>query len=488
MPQFHIVKIQTGLEPEIVCDDCEPIVFHNGASAAIWAESMTSTTGIKHQPRPIKTNEDWRAREMGRFEAGTYRHLPWELEPWAIRDSTKDHFAHVGVKDPGKLAYTADETKGEADTQTQIKPGRYLQAFFSDVLNSEQVTQWATIYASLHGGSALKIARTADEIEQVYREGPNSCMSHRGSNYDSGIHPVRVYAGPDLAVAYCCNEQGEICSRAVIWPEKKIYSRIYGDHYRLDHLLREEGYSSGSLNGARLTLVLEENRIVCPYIDSCSSAEIDGKFLVLGNGDHNVKSTDGYTEPEDSSHCQRCDENCNDEDLAFISDVMEYWCDDCARNSAYECAYTGNYYARRCSVVELQDGTIWSEETFERRGATCRDCTERFSAGEVNRHYRCDACQETYDKENEEENEEETEIAGRDEHEDQTELPLAGPPGCVYRIRVETLGRYWCFDGLSTTITDDLAKAERALSEARTLNPSITYTLETLTPEARLVA
>ena len=124
MPQFTIVRIVAGQEPEPHKDgNGKPCVFENGADAACMALNLTTATGIKHQPRPIRANNgDWKVRETTRFDLDSYELPPWHAEPWAKCDATAEHFAHVSVKDRCKLAYTEN-----ADRKTRIESDWDLQ-------------------------------------------------------------------------------------------------------------------------------------------------------------------------------------------------------------------------------------------------------------------------------------------------------------------------------------------------------------------------
>lgn len=91
----------------------------------------------------------------------------------------------------------------------------------------------------------FKYAKTQEEIIRVYRFGPHSCMKGRVS--------VAAYAKGDLAVAYLTHiKSGRIVARAVVWPKKGLYWRMYGDSKRLQHSLAYRGYRHGRLKGARI--------------------------------------------------------------------------------------------------------------------------------------------------------------------------------------------------------------------------------------------
>jgi hypothetical protein len=437
MPQFHIVKIVPGREPEICLqEDGQPFVFEDGRRAALNAEAWSLLSDIKHQPRPIKPNGDWRTREQSRLDGGTYKPLPWANETWFKRESTKDHFAHVGVKDESKLAYTETEAKGAADVQTQIKPGRYLRAYYSDTLNDDAITHWATTYAAMYGGAELSFAKTADEIEHVYLNGPDSCMSHDPDDYSSPYLPVRVYAGFDLAVAYCTDEDGRIQARALCWPERKRYGRVYGDDYRLKELLGREGFEPGSLEGARFTRDTGGSwgSIVCPYIDRYGRVTDCGSHLEIGdtgNGTcYQAESTEGFVEDEidERSCCDCCEERTDDDELVWIRDRDHQWCEHCVSHHGYTCEATGHSYAYESSVVTLADGTVWSQSYFEGHGSVCEDCDDALRDRDISfdedRVPRCEACHDAHIEAQRAEDDAPRPTSPRIEHPDQLELEI----------------------------------------------------------------
>jgi hypothetical protein len=499
MPQFHIMRIEAGLEPEpyVDWDSGQVLILDNGAEAAALARTLSENSGYKFQPRPIKSNVDWKARERARLESGTYRALPWESETWFKRESTEHHFAHVSIKDASKIAFTETEAKGEADAQTTMKPGRYLKAHYGDVLDAKQITEATKVYAAYTNTSpddedSLLFATTADDIEHVYLSGPESCMSHDADDYRSPFHPVRVYAGFDLAVAYCKNEDGAIIARALCWPERKIYGRVYpGEHdgegyYKLVELLRRDGFRKADLTGARFTLSRKYGDIVCPYIDGSQQVTVRHDCLVIGDDGsgqvYNADNTHGYVgeEEDDRPTCPHCDERYDDSDSRYVEDNSEYWCEYCADNNTHQCEATGNLYANRRHVVELSDGTIWARSYFEDHGADCDKCGDCHRADDIDARGHCEDCREDDDSEDDDsEDDSEPAPSPRIEHPDQLELPIAG---AHYRIAILNgdSGPYVCFDGLALTITPDFALANRVLREMRDLYPRVSYMLETI--------
>lgn len=508
MPQFHVVRIIAGSEPEPCCgDDGEPIVFDHGRDASFYAETCQHLTGHKHQPRPIKPNGDWRAREQARMTDGTYRPLPWADAPWFKREETKDHFAHVSTKDASKITFTESEAKGEIDRQAPpMKPGRYLRQFYGDVLDANRITELTREYAAYTNTNPdeldeLLFARTEDEIEHVYLRGPESCMSHDESDYDTPFHPVRVYAGFDLAIAYCKDEDGRIFARALCWPERKIYGRIYpgrdpshynfaeGDiekHDRFTETLRREGFSRGKLDGARFSRQTDDwGAIVCPYIDGDQQVTVRRNCLVIGDDGsgtlYAADNTNGLLgdEIDERPQCDNCGERYDEGEGVTPEDRDFYtYCEDCAENVLHQCEATGAYYRYQQNIVTLSDGTVWSREHFEDHGATCEQCESHERASDIDGHGCCSDCEP-------EEEEEENEPDGRDESPDQLELPI---PGATYRIVIDrhvTPERLVCIDARSRYWSDDWAEVQRVLAELRRLYPATSYEIETVAVATR---
>ncbi|MHC4093516.1 MAG: hypothetical protein ACYSVY_25130, partial [Planctomycetota bacterium] len=205
---------------------------------------------------------DWKERERSKFRSNEYKDVPWHAEGWAIGSMPDlDHFAHVSTADPSKLAYTASEKHGEADRQTRMKPGKYLKKYFGDVLDAKEIQRWAGAFAGENENIEVGFATDPDDIVEVYENGPRSCMSSQDA--------VRVYGAGDLAIAYL-GPQDDATARALCWPAKQVFGRIYGDGARLGQALMAMGYSEAGrtgFNGARLLLEREGSGYVCPYID-----------------------------------------------------------------------------------------------------------------------------------------------------------------------------------------------------------------------------
>lgn len=246
---------------EVVLDN-EP-TFDTGKQAEDYAKELSTRMGCKVQPRrrtPKVDDETWRIREQGRLADGTYTPMP---AGWDVK-LIPDHFLHISSDDDAMVAFTESPERGVQDRQTRMAPGRYLERFYPYLSQRERNRLIATID---YAGEIL-FATTADEIEMVYTTGPESCMSYSRDKFFRNEHPTRIYAGYDLAVAYLKRNK-RVSARAVVWPERKVYSRIYGDAARFKELIKGLGYTSGSLEGARIRkkYYKQQNCFMLPFVD-----------------------------------------------------------------------------------------------------------------------------------------------------------------------------------------------------------------------------
>jgi hypothetical protein len=393
----------------IKADTEERVSEHpNGAEAGAKANELNSAArnaGRSDRFRVVRVDDatapvvDWRQREQDRFLDGTYTGLPWMYTAWANKEAPLysfsdklDHFAHVSADDPAKLAYTPDEAHGVADRQIRMRPGRYLERFYGDVLTPDEIRHWASRYAADNEAQELRFANTPSDIEDVYTRGPTSCMSHPAREYASSVHPVRVYGAGDLAVAYI-ERDDEVTARALCWPAKQRYGRVYGDAGRLAPLLEAAGYEQrGDFTGAKLLRIEDgDGQFVCPYLDSPNCAvDDDGDCLRIG-GDINAQMTEGLTEREGYT-CDHCRERCDEDDTYGVDD--ETWCRSCYENDAFNCQDCGETYSGEAYLTTHRGHDIC--ESCADDYTCCNGCSENYPHRDVTRalddEYYCDDC------------------------------------------------------------------------------------------------
>ena len=378
---------------------------------------------------------DWQRRENTRFNSNEYKPLPFAygiFQPHDHPDFAEKnpefsralllkqvHYAHVSIKDPRLVSFTESPEKGARDIQTCIKAGKYIKRYHPGVPDAV-ITYFATLMnATAHIPSSknqVKFAKTAAQIERVYVNGPHSCMSHSsGGNYASSVHPVRAYAGPDLAIAYIEDLNGKPMARCVVWPDKKRYSRIYGDGGPWTNMLRggleEMQYRRGPMIGARLTAIKEELGYVCPHIDDDNedgeiyvSPTACGKYLRIveeeecdGDAHENMSAKIQHgvagMDPDDIHYCDYCDERICIPGSAYCAECDENMveCEACKGighiDSLYEIGkndeiaiceqcYYYNEDVLRCSTCNTKD-LLKNLKTITIKGDVgfyCEDC------------------------------------------------------------------------------------------------------------------
>lgn len=364
----------------------------------------------------------WRTRERQRFDIGYYEPVPWSKETWH-RERNLELFEHMSRKARGKISFTESEDKGARDIQAHgMRPGAFLTKYYGDILTASEIEKWANKCAPLE----VRFTQDADEIQAIYENGPNSCMSYDAKVYIGRVHPARVYAGPDLAVAYL-GPLDKPTARAVVWPDRKVFDRVYGGGVgQLQGELVALGYKrkEQAFIGARVQRIEHGDGFIMPYVDRVSYASDRGDYILLDdNGDIETSRQDGlsYDIDEALPLCDLCRESI--EDLTYIPSTGDYWCDDCVFNDATRCDYSDELYPNddvvkvhhhehthialnnleRAGFVELENGGYWSisdlhacdicenyalnenitiNEKFDRVCASCSD-TQGFSTADA---------------------------------------------------------------------------------------------------------
>lgn len=410
MPIFNIVQVAEPGSPLLQNQFGFPYAYNDGALAAREAKRLAKELGIKLSAK-IAIDRFWRDREQGRFDNDEYVRLPWADEDWwydarnLCPEIATTHFAHISQQRSGMIAYTASEEDGSKDKQTLVKPSKYLERFCAKSLRNYGLDprRVAARFCAQFAPVELKFAATAEDIQRVYEQGPESCMSREIGAYNSkvaqsGVHPVTIYAAGDLQVAYLesKSEEGDetfIIARSLVWPEKKTHSRIYGDIHRMAAALKDAGYAFGAPIGAKMRRVLlpgNRDRFIAPYVDAGSSsgagslvAHDKGTHLVIGRKSpkreyYACNQTGGYTEsPRRGVQCTECDELMDEGNLYHVrlscdSDDYRAVCPDCVNDVAWQSLLDGVFYDHNTtSPVIMDDGSRWTSEQFIQHGAVC---------------------------------------------------------------------------------------------------------------------
>ena len=301
-------------------------LFHTITEADVWKVNILERMAKREIKLPIWIGHPW----------------------WADSDLFMEHLPYVSEDDPSKIVYTPSQEYGQANRQVRIKPGKYLTRFFANELSPEIIRELVNEHNYKHATPTLKFTETADDVEYVYEHGPNSCMvmDRVGRYIESSIHPVRVYAGPDTRVAYIERSPGNVSARCVVNEIDQTFSRIYGDEYILEGLLRDAGYSYGDLHGCRLAYIEENHTPLCPYLDGTNEVDVifqGGKqyLYVTSDGEHVADMTSGYLRKVYTCDC--CHDRVDSEDSLVYSEWSDVNLCSFCRDSDYRYALVANY-------------------------------------------------------------------------------------------------------------------------------------------------
>lgn len=438
---FEIVERRVDGAFEVLATSDEPAGLP-GVLESLKAAGFTKAFIRKRAPSSPPSGDEeepWHARERERFATGTYRAVPWAK----CSINKPEHYAHFSLDAPGMVAFTPSAEHGRLDRQLRVRIGRYLEHWL--LLEADDVRYWTDEFRRQFPAT-VRFASSADEIERVYTHGPNSCMSHSASHYNTrGIHPTRVYAAGDLQIAYigADDDDERITARCVVWPARKLCSwRIYGDEAVLERALRDLGYKQGNFGGARLARIPCGDTYIMPYLDGIQSVDDDGDcFIIAEDGEYSAANTDGlledcgrrcancdcrigtyeyYANPDGDTLCEDCYcelcTSCNrcDNDI-FRDDSItvdgDDWCEHCANRHATQCAHCGDYTTDP-NTVDSDDA--WCADCVRQNATWCDDCDGYFS----------EAHDHTEDDESDSASEREREPSPRVEDERQGELAI----------------------------------------------------------------
>jgi hypothetical protein len=311
-----------------------------------------------------------------RFDTGHWKAPVWVDGGWTDRHPA--HFVHASRETPGNVAFYPDADKLEADKLTSMKPGRYLSAFYGDVLSAEEIKQWANKQQVLTAPVELKFVGNDDPLGWVwvYENSTPSCMRYNRSNryINAGLkgdkHPVTVYAHPEnnLALAYimlpgevedrtrnCRQDEHVVGARAIVNTQNKTYLRIYGagdvQYTSMKEVLERAGYthSGSTLRNEKLRLEAGVSGYLCPYLDgNYPYVKVHSSHLMVCEDGVSAHETSGYVcedgvsahetsgyvcedeyEGGDHCYCNYCESSRDEENGSYVASVGEWVCDDC---------------------------------------------------------------------------------------------------------------------------------------------------------------
>lgn len=412
MTAFTIVNLASN-------ETIERAVYDDGRKAAKVAARLTAKTGRKYQVRKAAEGDaNWREREAARFESGEYIPLIDTIRHSIMPD---DFYGHIAKKNPELVAYTKDDAKGRADKQSLLSVRAFIDACIAHPQTRERIALRAHAngytpdqvdgYISTYYGESWR-NRTAkaqidyattltcdlkfagpltsddptpeelkalmDQIADIYTNYDtrvdalgSSCMRMLADRYSSRdefempIHPTAAYASPDLAIAYMQSADGKTLARALCWPEKKIYSRVYAGNDALHAALRRLGYeksgyygapsSSKTFYGARLRRINHRGRedsVVLPYLDDDNKrVDTDGDdWLTMRGSEISAEITNGVAKVRGLFCCDNCDDSCDEDDMRTVytngrRTHSESWCESCCDHHAFWCNGYEEYFS-----------------------------------------------------------------------------------------------------------------------------------------------
>lgn len=312
----YAIMVSHGADRENRVFQPTDIIFENGAEAGAYVKSENMYTGRWGGPRfykAVKISDDdpmaWRFRITKQLEEGVF-----QRSPWYDYYGTGSMYDHIDPDDGTKIRFFANEDHGMAGRYTSMAPGRFVRRYLDSCVRPDLMDQWCAAMGIDEEVTKLLIARTPEEVVRVYNEGPHSCMAYQLSREDGpfqhlDVHPVACYGDSDIGVAYI-ERGGEITARCLVWPDKKLHGRIYGDRHRLLERLKENDYvEEWDFVGAKIRQLRSRSQLVLPYIDGDLGVVKKGrKWLILTEEPHIIgKSPDGVPSAESCSSCEKTD-------------------------------------------------------------------------------------------------------------------------------------------------------------------------------------
>jgi hypothetical protein len=353
----------------VFADNGEQAASETFASAieAIAFRATLASTRATRIARVI--SDDWRMREAGRLRNGIYTPLPRSITEsawWQGSKPAREHFAHM-ASDGERIAYTQSPEKGMDDKQNVLSITKYLAKYFGDVLKPHEIAKIADVALGNNLRLVIKNDRESFRFAYIGQEVANESSSFRScmrlSFSELPCHPAEAYAAGDLAIAYIPDprDSDKILARAIVWPARKEFVKIYGVDERarnnLENLLDADGYTrADDFEGASLRAITfdSETKIIIPYLDGdAQHAEYDGSrtMEIVRSGNVDGTTTSGYTRIASRFTCDNCQDDADEDD---IQDVQgETWCQYCVDNHAFYCNRSDEYYPDSESSEEV---------------------------------------------------------------------------------------------------------------------------------------
>jgi hypothetical protein len=226
------------------------------------------------KPEPV-TDEDklrWKRSELRKFEMREYNYPPW-FNTNIGEDLLYKHLARIDPSRPGYVTFYETLEKGVRNIVTHMRPGRYLNRYANEYLSEDEIERFSNQCRE----DLFEIHYVHTDIEDAFvctHKAARSCMSHPMSDeyFSSDIHPTSLYDSTELSVALLVEKStGSHKGRAVIWQDKKLYNRAYGNAGMLEGMLHNAGYTRGQFIGIEFPIIFHgdkyDGRLVLPFVD-----------------------------------------------------------------------------------------------------------------------------------------------------------------------------------------------------------------------------
>jgi hypothetical protein len=184
-------------------------------------------------------------------------------------------------------------------------------------------------------------------------------------------------------------------ARALVWPERKIYGRVYptperysdndriiarAEYNGLIMALEKLGYQSGRFDGAKIKAIEDSrgNGYIMPYLDGTQGVDLVGEyFLINSHGDYSADQTNGLV-GDNKSTCERCEESVDSDHTSIVQTRHggESWCCRCADYYSFYCEGFGDLYDSDSQDSVCVDGNTYSLRYAEHNFSFCERSEE----------------------------------------------------------------------------------------------------------------
>jgi hypothetical protein len=253
----------------------------------------------------------------------------------------------------GNIEYISDATS----KLIQMRAGKYLMKY-SGYISIDDVMPIITAIKKLTYTFEVVTGEDLVEAYETEYSQVKACMSGRLSDegkwshlYGVTEHPATVYANsPDLKLAVMRSKiSGDICGRALVWPNKGLYGKVYTNGCAEEFALHlaEHGFrecdEDNNFTGARLPKIpfklrdMSDTNFLMPYIDQTGGinncwldSSADEKYFTIVTYDRSLTyhASAGYYCADNTSGYISASDTYVDDDDSRILDDPDYDCDE----------------------------------------------------------------------------------------------------------------------------------------------------------------